>query len=671
MTDPGNLDRPAPEDESSAYDPIFTPPETDNPWDYLRWARGITLEERHQFFQPWAALVAALPSWAEQEALMGEGREVFRAKVDTIRDLVRDLRPRRRVEFVPTISGEGWLAEMIYRPETDPKFGFLMVRLENPAAPEFMESIEVGAVQYWPLKTKLVEQGAVVVPSGVEEYGDDEQLWWALREFLGSYVQADAALLDQATAYARYTWVYDRLPLAPYFAITGDFAAGKSTLLDTLGHICYRAVFAAGAATAAPIYRVVDKLHGTLVFDEFDYDPRDPEWKQILKILNQGWKPGQLVLRAERAGEGEPFEVTGYQCFGPKIFASRSMLPDAALRSRCLAGRMMPVDRLKASTPLFADPAYGARVARLQRQLLLWRFRTYALVQADPYARPPGIRSPRVAANALMLLAANAVPRAVQEGLLASFRDVGEGIEEDRRSSDLGLVVQAIVALRALASNGSPRPPDRLRHTAIAVWCSRATGRTWTGKTLRWKLVDLGLKTDKIGGDSYVIGLRDETVSRLVEVYGERPPDSGSPPRRVPMSPPEPRPPTRRAHWAMPRIKQLGIYAMPSSEETGISLSPTGTRGIYTFRYLGCLGCLGLWCPGAKGNVGGDPRTSRASGILLLVSHRRRHPRPLRHPIVAFPLTRPLVLHRTARFSMPKARHRARHLGMRGAPPDA
>ena len=192
-----------------------------------------------------------------------------------------------------------------------------------------------------PPNDKLVDT-TVLFPSEPVTYEDVATLPTAVRDFIHRYLELPKDYEILAGLYVLMTWVFDVLPVVPYLRARGDFGTGRSRFLQVIGIICYRAIFASGATTPSPVFRILDRYPGTLVMDEADFKLSEA-WAEIVKILNQGYKPGTPVLRSEKVGQGR-FEPESFAVFGPKIIASRQKFKYEALESRCLSPNP-PMDR--------------------------------------------------------------------------------------------------------------------------------------------------------------------------------------------------------------------------------------------------------------------------------------------------------------------------------------
>src|SRR3989442_13831353 len=149
-------------------------------------------------------------------------------------------------------------------------------------------------------------------------------------------------------------------------------------------------IFASGASTVSPLFRIIDSFRGTLILDECDFRLSD-ERAEIVKILNNGNARGFPVLRSEVTPKRE-FNPTAYCVFGPKIVATRGFFEDRALESRCLTEEMGQT-KLREDIPINLPFAYKREALLLRNKLLFFRFRnlhkksaTSALV--DPTIEP-------------------------------------------------------------------------------------------------------------------------------------------------------------------------------------------------------------------------------------------------------------------------------------------
>jgi hypothetical protein len=125
--------------------------------------------------------------------------------------------------------------------------------------------------------------------------------------------------------------------------------SGKTRFLLNVGSLCYKPIFASGASTVSPLFRLLQAFRGTLIIDEGDFRFSD-EKVEVIKILNNGNAKGFPVLRGDTV-RGREFIPNAYQVYGPKLVATRGFFEDKALESRCLTEEM-GTRRLRDEIPL-------------------------------------------------------------------------------------------------------------------------------------------------------------------------------------------------------------------------------------------------------------------------------------------------------------------------------
>jgi hypothetical protein len=415
----------------------------DNPWEFLAQVRAtIEAKERHRAYEHFLLLCAGR-SRAERDALGVAGREIFKYRIETFRDDLNRLTAAGAapVRVVPCITIGGACLEMIYRPDERPRIGFAVYR---DGAVDFAERVKIAGTTFIPPQSKLVEANTILLPSGVEEYGDDHALSRDIRTFIEDHVLIeDPTFRDLMTYYVLLSWVYDCFSVLPYLRAQGDFGSGKTRLLQVMGALCYRGIWAGGATTPAPLFRILEAYHGTLVLDEADFEVSDA-YAEIIKLLNQGHQRGFPVLRAEKTKDGSEFDVRAYDTFGPKILATRRRFKDQALESRCLTYAMgsAPVPR---GMKLSLDEEFFTAARTLRNKLLLWRFRNHGHIGLDPTLRFDHVE-PRMNQIIQPLLSCTRDARMRTE-ILALVERFQRRQEEERRESLEGLVATALVTL--------------------------------------------------------------------------------------------------------------------------------------------------------------------------------------------------------------------------------
>lgn len=262
------------------------------------------------------------------------------------------------------------IAEMIWE-LGDAKF--MLCKLET------METSETNEIQgRVPYNSEMVTKKVVLFPNGIMEYQNNRKLLGEIQQFIHKYVDVSEFYEKLSAYYVMFTWVYDNFNTLPYLRVLGDYGSGKTRFLQTAGSICYKPMFAGGATTPSPVFRIIEMFKGTLVLDEADFKASE-DWSDIIKILNCGYQAGFPVLRTEETnGKREP---KAYDCFCPKILATRREFKDKALESRCLTEKVMETSRI--DIPLILDQEFFKEAQQLRNKLLLFRFRHYGKHKVD------------------------------------------------------------------------------------------------------------------------------------------------------------------------------------------------------------------------------------------------------------------------------------------------
>jgi len=117
----------------------------------------------------------------------------------------------------------------------------------------------------------LLSNAVVLLPSEPAEYGNPAELVAEIQSYIHRYVDLSPLFERIASYYVLFSWVYDAFPELPYLRVRGDYGSGKSRFLQVVGSICYKPIFARGASTVSPLFRMIDAVRGTLLIDEGDF----------------------------------------------------------------------------------------------------------------------------------------------------------------------------------------------------------------------------------------------------------------------------------------------------------------------------------------------------------------------------------------------------------------
>jgi hypothetical protein len=418
----------------------------------------------------------------------------------------------RKQKVIPTVSAvfnDGAILEMVY-PPTEKRSAFVLWRDEEWRIENgFTVSPFHRWVPYSP-NNNLIKNEFVLLPSEPEEYGSEDELLYEIQDFIHRYVDVSPLFEKIASYYVLFSWVYDSF----MSYLRGDPGSGKTRFLLTVGSLCYKPIFASGASTVSPLFRILDAFRGTLIIDEGDFRLSD-ERAEIVKILNNGNAKGFPVLRSEVSSKGE-FNPRAYAVFGPKLMATRGFFEDRALESRCITEEMGQTS-LREDVPINLTQAHKEEALHLRNKLLLFRFRNLHERQASEDLVDRSIE-PRLNQIYIPLLSIIEDPRA-REDLRELARKYNRELIADR---GMDMEAQVLEIIRDMLAS----PFDtRLSVKDITSWFidrhsmdyDRKITTKWIGSVARKKL---GLKTHKSDG-VYAIDLAQKVkFERLYEKYG-------------------------------------------------------------------------------------------------------------------------------------------------------
>jgi hypothetical protein len=415
--------------------------------------------------------------------------------------------------FVPTCStilDDGTVVEMVHR-RKERQTRYVVYRngsvRESPAI-----NAEGRRLVPFSGANNLLTHDVVLFASEPAEYGSTEALLFKVRDFIHRYCDVSDGFEEIASHYVLFSWIYDAFNEVPYLRVRGDFGTGKSRFLLTVGSICYKPIFASGASTVSPLFRILDACRGTLVMDEGDFRFSD-ERAEIVKILNNGNARGFPVLRSESTPQKE-YDPRAFHVFGPKIVATRGLFSDRALESRCITEEMERRPP-RPDIPLNLPPAFADEALALRNQLLMFRFRNvteHRIVDAS------ALRSiePRIAQIFAPLLA-TIEDEATKERVIALARRYSEKLVAER---SLSLEAELLSAIRGLFDSGLVLSikaiADKFSEEHGAEYRKPVTPR-WIGGVLRSRLSLVPVKSH---GTFVIPATETPKLRQLFDRYG-------------------------------------------------------------------------------------------------------------------------------------------------------
>jgi hypothetical protein len=219
---------------------------------------------------------------------------------------------------------------------------------------------------YKPIIDDTLTMNGIYLSSGIKEYKNTKEITDQISSFINTNVQLSNFFEKFLPRLVLFYWVYEKFPFIPYVHFIGRTTTGKTTAMQAIGMLCYKAIDTTGSLTIASMFRVATAWKGTFLIDEFDKVGENA--REITSFLKSGTS-NRLVLRVE--GEKKK-EVKAYIVKSPKMFTSESPIIDAGLSSRTILVKMEKNTR---RIPLYLMPEDYSEAQEIRNKLLLWRLR--------------------------------------------------------------------------------------------------------------------------------------------------------------------------------------------------------------------------------------------------------------------------------------------------------
>jgi hypothetical protein len=414
----------------------------------------------------------------------------------------------------PTVSAAlpgGGLLEMVYD-QTKNQTAFIVWQDSTWRIETSVDVEPSKRLVPYSAENNLIKNEVVLFPSSPQEYESEEQLIAKVQSFIHRYVDVSPLFEKIASYYVLFSWVYDSFNELPYLRLRGDPGSGKTRFLLIVGSLCYKPIFASGASTVSPLFRIIDTFRGTLIIDEGDFRLSD-ERAEIVKILNNGNAKGFPVLRSEVTPKRE-FNPTAYTVFGPKIVATRGFFEDRALESRCLT-EDMGQHRLRDDIPINLPPSHKQEALKLRNKLLMFRFRNYHKRQPSEQLVDRSIE-PRLNQIFVPLLSIIEDDKSRQD-LKELARRYDKELIADRGMDTEAQLLEIIKDLLEAGEQLSVKNITSWFATKYADHYERTITPKWVGGIIRKRL---HLKTHKSEGNFVIEGSEKPKLERLYEKYG-------------------------------------------------------------------------------------------------------------------------------------------------------
>jgi len=361
------------------------------------------------------------------------------------------------------------------------EFGYIGWNSKKHKLLEFKKSVsdKTQKIRYIPMNDGAVESDAVLLPSDAVDYVNEEGLENEIKEFIWKWLDVSDEYREKAAWYVMLTWITDNLNTVPYLRPIGDYGTGKTRFEDTVGGLCYKAMFFGGAASVAPIYRMMNTWKGTLVLDEFNLDRSDAK-SDIIQILNNGYQRGKPI---HRCNPNDVTKVDTFDPFGPKIMVTRMRFNDKALESRCLTEQMKETTRKDIPIDLTKEFFEGRN--QLRNKLLMYRFKTWNKIDVEQSMFIDfGDIMPRIKQTFLPFTVLFYNDKDRLDGFVKYVQEYNQKIVEENASSFDGQLINSYVEL---LNNGSDdiTVQDILDKTILNGGCKSNTNVRTVGKHLK------------------------------------------------------------------------------------------------------------------------------------------------------------------------------------------
>lgn len=194
-------------------------------------------------------------------------------------------------------------------------------------------------------------------PVDVGELLDD------VRTTIQRFIICDDSTATATALWIVFTWVIERAQVAPLAIITApEKGCGKSQLLDVIGRLCKRPLFASNISPAAT-FRIIEAKTPTLLIDEADAFFRENE--ELRGIINSGHtRTSAYVIRTV----GDDFEVKQFSTWGAKAIAGIGRLPETVMSRGIVLSLRRKLKTERVERLRHAEPgAFEALARRLAR----------------------------------------------------------------------------------------------------------------------------------------------------------------------------------------------------------------------------------------------------------------------------------------------------------------
>jgi len=376
-----------------------------------------------------------------------------------------------------------------------------------------------------PNKTDLIENKVILLPSEALEFESEQKLLEEIKLFIHKYLDIPSFYENLSAHYILMSWVFDRLSGVPYLRALGDYGVGKTRFIQTVGSLCYKPMFLAGATSDAYLFRVIELFGGTLVINELERVNTDLQ-SQIVNILNNGYEKGMSVGRIEGERKREP---RTFNVFCPKVISTRKKFNDQALESRIITIPMQTTKRK--DIPPFISESFWDEAQNIRNKLLMYRFKHFDdLLWNNMFGgkntEKLDLLEPRLRQTLLPIFYVISDTK-IEDEFISYALDFQKQVFNDRSLEVTGLVFEK---LYNLYQNNRGKVPVKDVAESVNTEIENEKYKLTSHKVGKIIREELGFKTQKGSGGLYFVIFSEEKINYLVSRYGIESPQSPSSP---------------------------------------------------------------------------------------------------------------------------------------------
>jgi len=365
-----------------------------------------------------------------------------------------------------------------------------------------------------PIEDELLTKKKILLASGIQEYGNEEQLFAELVEFVNKWAELDTDFSSLLVLSLMSEWLYEKIPVFPIICLRGGSDTGKTRLGNVLWQISFRGMRADGVLSLSSLFRNAERWHGTLYINEGDIDEsghsEDSESKQKVKFYNARYERGGAVWRTDK----NTLKPEVFDSFGPTILTSRKPFADDALESRLFVTLMSGLTRT--DIPLNLPDEFYLKGQELRNKLELFRLKNLAQFMNDDKLVFEGVSSRmNQILQPIASLARSSLPKLFEEVQKLAMR-LSERVVEDRANSFDGQLIRSYFAIDPELNGATSQKISERMKADFGVDCtpSKIGKRVGTLGFIRFKSNDSSrTRLLKLESD-YAVRLRSKYVPK-------------------------------------------------------------------------------------------------------------------------------------------------------------